>query len=99
MDKKNERIIGLVIGLIGLFFLFHFSFLHIRFSSEGSIIANICKDIIYYLNDDYWGRRQRQNAYYLFYFIQLIYILFIWFYRACIGHWALKSVRVFYKKL
>ena len=29
----------------------------------------------------------------------LISILFVWFYRACIGHWALKSVRVFYKKL
>ena len=99
MDKKNERIIGLIIGLIGLFFLFHFSFLHIRFSSDGSIIANICNDIIYYLNDDRMGSRQRQTADYLFYFIQLISILFVWFYRACIGHWAIKSVSVFYKKL
>ena len=79
MDKKNERITGLVIGLIGLVVFFN--------------------DIIYYLNDDRMGSRQRQTADYLFYFIQLISILFVWFYRACIGHWALKSVRVFYKKL
>jgi hypothetical protein len=95
MDKKNERIIGLVVGLIGLFFLFHFNFSHMKISSNGSFIANICKDIMEYLYDDRWGR----NTDYLFYFIQLISILFVWFYRACIGHWALKSVRVFYKKI
>jgi len=95
MDKKNERIIGLVVGLIGLFFLFHFNFSHMKIYSNGSYVSYICKDIMEYLYDDRWGR----NTDYLFYFIQLISILFVWFYRACIGHWALKSVRVFYKKL
>ena len=99
MDKKNERIIGLVVGLIGIFFFFHFNFSHMKIYSNGSYVAYICNDIIYYLNDDRMGSRQRQTADYLFYFIQLISILFVWFYRACIGHWALKSVRVFYKKL
>ena len=31
--------------------------------------------------------------------VHFSYILFVWFYRGCIGYWAIKSVQVFYKKL
>jgi predicted membrane protein len=97
--KKKERIIGLVIGLFGLLFLFHFSFTLGEFLTDYSIVAGISSDIIYYLNNDSMGSKEREIADYLFWFIYLIYILFVWFYRACIGHWAIKSVRIFYKKL
>ena len=99
MEKKNERIIGLVIGLIGLVFLFHFSFGYGEFLTDDSIVAHITEDIIYYLNNDRMGSKQRDIAYWIFWSIHWSYILFVWFYRACIGHWAIKSVRIFYKKL
>ena len=100
MDKnKRDRITGLVIGLIGFLFLFHFSFTLGEFLTDYSIVAGISSDIIYFLNDDRMGSKQREIADYLFWFIHFSYILFVWFYRACIGHWALKSVKVFYKKL
>ncbi len=100
MDKnKRDRITGLVIGLIGMIFLFHFSFSYGGFFTDGSIVAHICIDLITYLNNDILGSTQRNIAYYLFLFIHFSYILFIWFYRACIGHWAFKSVKVFYKKI
>lgn len=100
MDKnKRDRITGLVIGLIGFLFLFHFSFHMGEFNWDGSIVAHISSDIIYFLNDDRMGSKQREIADYLFWFIHFSYILFVWFYRACIGHWVIKSVRIFYKKL
>tara|TARA_Y100000389_G_scaffold192702_1_gene220486 strand:- start:360 stop:662 length:303 start_codon:yes stop_codon:yes gene_type:complete len=99
--KKNERIIGLVIGLIGMVVLFHFNF-EIGFRLNGadySIIAYITYDIISFLNDGSMGSAERDIADYLFWFIYLIYLLFIWFYRACIGHWAIKIVTLGYKKI
>ena len=99
MEKKNERIIGLVIGLIGLVFLFHFSFGYGGFLTDASIVAQMSNGIIYYLNNNIMGSTQWAIADYLFWFIHWSYILFVWFYRACIGHWAIKSVRIFYKKL
>ena len=100
MEKnKKERIIGLVIGLIGLVFLFHFSLRYVEFNWVYSIVGQISENIVYYLNDKRMGSKQHEIAEYLFWFIHLIYILFVWFYRACIGYWAIKSVNVFYKKL
>ena len=100
MDKnKKNRITGLVIGLIGLVVLFHFSFHVGEFYWDGSIVAHISSDIIYHLNDKSMGSAQREIADYLFWFIHFSYILFVWFYRGCIGYWAFKSVQVFYKKL
>ena len=100
MEKnKKERITGLVISLIGLVFLFHFSLRYGEFKSDYSIVAQITENIIYYLNNDRMGSKQQDIAFYLFWFIHWSYILFVWFYRACIGYWAIKSVRVFYKKL
>jgi len=99
--KKKERIIGLVIGLIGLVAFFHFNFeLGFRLNaSDYSIVGYITYDIIYFLNDDSMGSIQRDIADYLFWFIYLIYILFVWFYRACIGHWVIKIVTLGYKKI
>lgn len=97
--NKNERIIGLVIGLIGMIFLFHFSFSYGGFYTEGSIVAHIINDIIYFLSNDTMGSTQRYYAFYLFWFIHFGYILFFWFYRACIGHWTFKIIRLFYTKI
>ena len=100
MEKnKKERIIGLVIGLIGLVFLFHFSLRYGEFNWDYSIFALIIEDIFYFLNDGRMTSKQNTIAGIIFWITHWGYILFVWFYRACIGYWAIKSVRVFYKKL
>ena len=99
MEKnKKERIIGLVTGLIGLIFLFHFSFDYIRFDTTDSTVARAITNIAYYLIDG-WRRILLGYSYWIFWSIHWSYILFVWFYRGCIGYWAIKSVRVFYKKI
>ena len=99
MEKKKERIIGLVIGLIGLIFLFHFSLEYREFRTEYSIVDKIIEGILSFFNNGRMSSKLLDIAYYLFWFIHWSYILFVWFYRACIGHWAIKSVRIFYNKL
>ena len=99
MEDKKKRIIGLVLGLIGLVFLFHFSLFYGEFRTEYSIVDKIIEDIFSFFNNGRIGSKLREIAYYLFWFIHWSYILFVWFYRACIGHWAIKSVRIFYNKL
>ena len=96
--EKKERIIGLVIGLIGLIFLFHFSFDYIRLDTTDSTVARAITNIAYYLIDG-WRRILLGYSYWIFWSIHWSYILFVWFYRGCIGYWAIKSVRVFYKKI
>ena len=102
MDKsKKERIIGLVVGFIGLIILWWFSFGLMEFVTPfdslytpiGQIIYDITKGVI--INTTLASNRAVQ----FWYITQLIYIGAIWYYRACIGHWAIKSVRVFYKKI
>ena len=97
--KKKERIIGLVIGLIGLVVFFQYSWVGELFYTSGSIVAYITYDIIAFLNNDIMGSQERTYADYLYWLIYLIYVSFVWFYRACIGHWAIKIVTLGYKKL
>tara|TARA_B110000305_G_scaffold218395_1_gene258473 strand:+ start:49 stop:348 length:300 start_codon:yes stop_codon:yes gene_type:complete len=99
MENKKERIIGLVLGLIGLVFLFHFSLEYGEFRTEYSIVDKIIDDIFSFFNNGRMSSKLQNIAFYLFWFIHWSYILFVWFYRACIGYWAIKSVRVFYKKI
>ncbi len=99
--KKKERIIGLVIGLIGLVAFFHFNFeIGLRLNaSDYSIVGHIVYDLVSFLNDGYMSKAQRDISDYLFWFTYLIYVSFVWFYRACIGHWAIKIVTLGYKKI
>ena len=98
MEDKKKRIIGLVLGLIGLVFLFHFSFGYVEFRTDDSTVAHAIVNLAYYFIDGW--RRIILNYYDLiFWSIHWSYILFVWFYRGCIGYWVIKSVRVFYKKI
>tara|TARA_R100000935_G_scaffold434_3_gene1367 strand:- start:283 stop:582 length:300 start_codon:yes stop_codon:yes gene_type:complete len=99
MEKKRERIIGLIIGLIGLVFLFHFSLYYGEFRTEYSNVDKIIEDIFSFFNNGRMSSKLQHIAYLLFWFIHWSYILFVWFYRGCIGYWAIKSVRIFYKKI
>ena len=96
--EKKERIIGLVIGLIGLIFLFHFSFGYGKFLTEDSIVAHAIANIAFYFIDG-WRRIILNYSDLIFWSIHWGYILFFWFYRGCVGYWVIKSVRVFYKKI
>ena len=97
--KKKERITVLIIGLIGLVVFFQYSWVGEYFYTSGSIVAYITYDIIAFLNNDIMGSQERAYADYLYWFIYLIYVSFVWFYRACIGHWAIKIVTLGFKKI
>jgi hypothetical protein len=100
--KKRERIIGLVVGLIGLITLWWFRFDRWEFvdaykalnTPMGKFIYNITSSMM----SDLWSE-ERNRAEIFWYITQLIYIGAVWYYRACIGHWVIKSIRVFYKKI
>mgnify|MGYP001497175926 CR=1 FL=1 len=107
MDKnKKERITGLVIGLIGLIILWWLKFDELKCYTYTSR-PELCTPMGEFLYDIFStkGARQpkisaeRNLAEFFYYLTQLIYIGAVWHYRACIGHWAIKSVKVFYKKL
>ena len=103
MDKnKKERIIGLVLGLICFLFLFYFNFERWEFTSHwryrDTIMGQICYGIIRNFNG---GSRSGigQVAENFWWITQVGYCFLIWYYRTCIGHWTIKSMRVFYKKI
>jgi hypothetical protein len=101
MDNKKERITGLILGLIGLIILWWFRFDRWEFVTPfnslytpiGAILYGITKNIM----TNQWLDSVR--AVQIWYITQLIYIGAVWYYRACIGHWAIKTIRVFYKKI
>jgi len=100
--NKNERIIGLVIGLIGLIILWWFRFDRWEFADTykalftpmGAFIYGITKSM---MSDVITAERNRAENFW--YITQLIYIGAVWYYRACIGHWVIKIIRIFYKKI
>ena len=103
MDKnKKERILGLILGLIGLIALWWFRFdrweLVDTYKALRSPIGGIIKDITQSMMSASISAEQNR-AENFWYITQLIYIGAVWYYRACIGHWAIKTIRVFYKKI
>lgn len=102
MDKnKRDRIIGLAVGFIGLIILWWFRFdlwelvtpFNSLYTPIGAILYGITQNIV----TNEWLDTVR--AVQFWYITQLIYIGAVWYYRACIGYWAIKTVKVFYKKL
>ena len=102
MNKKNERIIGLVVGFIGLIILWWFRFdrwelvntYKVLFTPMGELLHGITKNM---MSDVISAESNRAKSFW--YITQVVYIGAVWYYRACIGHWAIKSVKVFYEKL
>ena len=103
MDKnKKERIIGLILGLIGLIALWWFRFDRWELVDYGdaltSPIGGLIKDITRsMMSASISAEYHRAKNFWCL--TQLIYIGAVWYYRACIGYWAIKSIRVFYKKI
>ena len=102
MNKKNERIIGLVVGLIGLIILWWFRFDRWEFVDTYSALSTTVGDLLHEITRIMMSdvmSAESDRAEFFWYITQVIYIGAVWYYRACIGHWAIKSVKVFYKKL
>ena len=100
-QKKKNSITGLIVGFVGLVVLFHLNFENGFYlnGEDASITAHISYDIIKFLNDGIVGYEERNIADYLYWFTYVIYILFVWFYRSCIGYWFYKIIRLVYKKI
>ena len=101
-DKiKSNRIIGLVIGLIGLVILFYFRFdYRFGFTSMqlrtpmGELIYEIIKDMT---NDT--AQVESDRAIKLWGIFQIFYLALVWFYRGRIGQWIIKTIKLIYKKI
>ena len=96
--NKNERIIGLVIGVIGFILLFFLSWDMLDFE-DGiyySFIGQISKEISQ-LTTNCYRCDKLINLWWSGFAI--IYLFLVWRYRACTGHWVIKIIRIFYKKI
>ena len=102
MDKnKKERIIGLAVSFIGLIILWWFRFDLWEFVTPFNSLNTPIGEIIYGITQDIMTNKWLDSvrAVQFWYITQIIYIGVVWYYRACIGYWVIKSVNVFYKKL
>ena len=96
-ENKKQRIIGLVVGFIGLILLFFLSYEFFVF--EGmfySVIGQISIEIAQMTTRCY---NCDDEAIWFWVGFGIIYFFLIWKYRACVGHWVFKIFKVFYKKL
>ena len=98
MDKKNERIFGLVVGLIGFVLLFFLSWTMFDFEDGiyGSFIGQISVEIGQMTIN---CRTCDKLVPWTWSGSAIIYLFLLWRYRACVGHWVNKTIRVFYKKI
>ena len=102
MDKnKRDRITGLVIGLIGFILLFFFSYVYFSFEDGKyySFIGQISVEISRMTTNCTYVDTCEKRAIWIWSGLAIIYLFLVWRYRACVGYWAFKSVKVFYKKL
>ncbi|MDC1134637.1 hypothetical protein OAS68_00235 [Candidatus Pelagibacter sp.] len=102
-QKKKEAITGLVVGLLSFYFLFYFNFDDFTFdlprNYRQTIIGDLSMTIIKNLRGGWIDSSTRQISENLWWVSQLVFVLFIWYYRACIGHWFFKIIRMVYKKI
>ena len=103
MDKnKKERITGLILGLIGLIILWWFRFDRWEFVNTYQTLKTPIGEFIYSITSGMMSdviSAEKNRAENFWYITQLIYIGAVWYYRACIGYWAIKTANFFYKKL
>ena len=102
-QKKKEAITGLLVGFVGLIFIFYFNFGKFEFCNfpKCSLIGDIIYDAFKNANN---GTRDlsiststaTKRALWI---IQVFYILFFIQYRSCIGYWFYKLIRMVYKKI
>ena len=113
--NKKERIIGLVIGLIifiPLFFLdLYEAYENLNFKLDfidPNVVSPIAEFFYLFVADIPTGAVDdngflkgsvSSNVTIAWRIIIPVYWILVWRFRACIGYWAIKSVKVFYKKL
>ena len=106
MDKKKkEAITGLLVGFVGLIFLFYFNFGHfgrwefVTGYTRVSLLGNLIYDILKSANNGIVNSGVRSTIEFIFWLIQISYIGAVWYYRNCIGYWFYKIIRMVYKKI
>ena len=100
-NTKRNRIIGLLIGLIGLVALFYFRFDY-RFGFTSMELKTPIGELIYEITRNMMSgsiKAEEDRALLFWAIFQIIYLAFVWYYRGCIGHWVIKVMRLGYKKL
>lgn len=102
MSKKNQNILGLVVGFFLFLFLFfvnfRFNFDPYFFSTIGSIVwTYFAKTISYIFVPTRNGWLQGVEI--IWWILAFVYLYFIWKYRSCIGYWTVKIIQTVYKRI
>lgn len=102
-QKKKDAITGLVIGVISFYFLFYFNMEDFKFEipyhTRQTIWGKISMIVVQIIKSDSEWHRQRDISENIWWLSQLGYVLFVWYYRSCIGFWFYKTIKTFYKKI
>jgi hypothetical protein len=98
VENKKERITGLIVGLIGFVLLFFLSWDLLDF--EDGIYYSFIGQISVEIGQMTINCRTCDNFVpWAWSGFAIIYFLLVWKYRACVGHWVIKTIRMFYKKI
>lgn len=97
-ETKNNRIIGLVIGLIFFVILFFFDFDDLDFDYYNSIVGELSRTLAKSMVSGVMAK-VIAAANFFWWFFTVIYLILIWIYRGCIGYWFKRIVSLIYKKI
>jgi hypothetical protein len=98
-ETKNNRIIGLVIGLIFFAILFFFDFDDLDFDYKlNSIIGELSRTLAKSMVSGVMSKVSAA-AKFFWWFFTVIYLILIWIYRGCIGFWFKRIISLIYKKI
>lgn len=97
-ETKNNRIIGLVIGLIFFLILFYFDFDDFDFDKRNSFFGLTSKALAKSMVSGSFAKVSAA-AKKIWFIFSAIYLALVWIYRGCIGHWFKRIISSLYKKI
>jgi len=99
-QKKKDAIIGLLVGFVGLVVLFLYDYKH-SFEYSPGVEFDYMESVVFQIGTSFSSSNliyKQWDSANKFYFISLpVYLGLVWYYRACIGYWLFKIIKLVYK--